>query len=72
MDGMADHALDAEPDQSSAGARDTFVIRVWTGDDVEAVRGHIMHVRSRRRAYFATRQRLQTFIEEHLKDAGSQ
>ncbi len=72
---MAGHAIDdssADRDRAGAGGRNTFVIRVWTGDDAEAVRGHIMHVRSRRRAYFATRQRLQTFIEELLQDAGSQ
>jgi hypothetical protein len=68
---MADYALDADSEKTGAAARDTFVIRVWSGDDSGAVRGHIVHVRSRQRAYFATRQRLQSFIEEHIQEPGS-
>lgn len=66
--------LDMEATQTGSGPRATFVVRVWTDDGSEtseSVRGHILHVRSRRRAYFATRQRLLTFIQEHLGDAGS-
>jgi hypothetical protein len=54
----------------NAGGRDTFVVRIWSSDGSDALRGHVQHVRSRKRAYFATRQRLFTFIQDHLKDTG--
>jgi hypothetical protein len=44
----------------------TFVIRIWSTDSSDALRGHIQHVRSRKRAYFATPQRLMTLIEDRL------
>jgi len=48
--------------------RDTFVVRIWTSNGSNAVRGHIEHVQSRKRTYFATSQRLLTFIREKLAE----
>jgi hypothetical protein len=58
-----------EPAALNAAGRDTFVIRIWSSDGSDALRGHIQHVRSRKRAYFATRQRLLSFIQDHLEHA---
>ena len=62
-----------EPDLESTApddsARDTFVVRIWSSDGSDLMRGHVQHVRSRQRAYFATRERLVTFIQDHLDDA---
>jgi hypothetical protein len=54
---------------SSAALRDTFVVRIWSSDGSDTMRGHVQHVRSRKRAYFATRQRLLSFIQDHLQKA---
>jgi hypothetical protein len=48
--------------------QDTFVIRMWATGLPGPVRGHVQHLRSRQSAYFANRQRLQAFIEEHLRN----
>jgi hypothetical protein len=58
-----DQPLSSGPDQ------DTFVVRVWATELPGVVRGHVQHVRSRRSVHFANRQRLQTFIEEQLRQA---
>ncbi len=55
----------ASNSSADAGARDTSVIRIWSTDGADAVRGHIQHVRTRKRAYFATPQRLLTFLQNH-------
>ena len=52
----------------SGGVRDTFVVRIWSTDGGDKLRGHIQHVRSHKRAYFATRERLMRFIQDHLHD----
>jgi hypothetical protein len=54
---------------SSAAGRDTFVVRIWSSDGPDDMRGHVQHVRSRKRAYFADRQRLLNFIQDHLEQA---
>ena len=64
-DGL-DHGQTDQPPTGVAD-QDTFVVRVWMTGLPGVVRGHVQHVRSRRSAYFANRQRLQTFIEEHLR-----
>jgi hypothetical protein len=56
---------------TDAGARDTFVIRIWTTDGADALRGHIQHVRTRKRAYFATPQRLLNFLQDHSETCRS-
>lgn len=53
------------PETPSAGTQ-TFVIRICPSDGTEALRGHIQHVRSRERAYFATRERLMSLIQDQL------
>jgi hypothetical protein len=58
--------LDGTP--LSGGVRDTFVVRIWSTDDATQLRGQVQHVRSHKRAYFATRERLKRFIEDHLHD----
>jgi hypothetical protein len=50
--------------------RNTFVVRIWSSDGSDVMQGHVQHVRSRKRAYFANRQRLLTFIQDHLQDSG--
>jgi hypothetical protein len=57
-----------DPTPLSGGARDTFVVRIWSSDGANVLRGHIQHVRSRKRANFATRERLIKFIQDHLQD----
>ncbi len=47
-------------------AADTFVVRIFSRDGSK--RGQIQHVRSRNHAYFATRQRLLTFIQDNLAE----
>ena len=58
--------LDATP--TNGEVRDTFVVRIWSSDGADLLRGHIQHVRTRKRAYFATRERLMRFIQDHLQD----
>jgi hypothetical protein len=53
----------------SGGLRDTFVVRIWSTDGADMLRGHVQHVRSRKRAYFATRERLVRFIQDHSQDS---
>ena len=60
---------ESESTALTSGGRDTFVVRIWSSDGTDSIRGHIQHVRSRKRAYFATRERLVTFIEAHLRQA---
>ena len=64
--------LDPESTRSSVGRRDTFVVRIWPSDASDVVRGQIQHVGTRRRVYFASRERLQGFIEERLRRAEDQ
>jgi hypothetical protein len=52
----------------SGGVRDTFVVRIWSNEGDDQLRGHIQHVSSRKRAYFATREHLMRFIQDHLHD----
>jgi hypothetical protein len=69
-DTFSESDLEATP--LSGGVRDTFVVRIWSndgGDGSDGLRGHIQHVSSRKRAYFATRERLMRFIQDHLRDA---
>ncbi len=49
-------------------ARETFVVRILSSDGSEVLRGHIQHVSSRKRAYFANRDRLLSFIQEYLSE----
>jgi hypothetical protein len=61
-----------EPTEGRVGGgtpRDTFVVRIWSSDGSDGMRGQVQHVRTRKRAYFATRQRLLTFIQEHLSES---
>jgi hypothetical protein len=58
---------DSEVTALDSGPHDTFVVRIWSSDGSALLRGHIQHVRSRKRAYFATPQRLLAFIREHLQ-----
>jgi hypothetical protein len=51
--------------------RNTFVVRIWSSDGGNLVRGRVQHVRSRKRAYFATRERLTQFIQTQLQDAAA-
>jgi hypothetical protein len=67
MTGEGFDGKDAEHAQTSVPDQDTFVVRVWMTELAGVVHGHVQHVRSRRSVYFANRQRLQTFIEEHLR-----
>ena len=69
---MAERFGDFETETAAlnAGGRDTFVVRIWSSDGSGAMRGHVQHVRSRKRTYFATRQRLFTFIKDHLQETG--
>jgi hypothetical protein len=69
---MAERFGDFETETTalSAGGRDTFVVRILSSDGSGAMRGHVQHVRSRKRVYFATRQRLFTFLQDHLQDPG--
>jgi hypothetical protein len=66
---MANMSGESESESTAlnSGGRDTFVVRIWSSDGSDSIRGHIQHVRSRKRAYFATRERLLTFIEAHLR-----
>jgi hypothetical protein len=59
---------ESDPDSRSTNseAHNTFVVRIWSSDGSELMRGHVQHIRSRRRAYFATRQRLLSFIQDYL------
>ncbi|MBV9602524.1 MAG: hypothetical protein JOZ87_37485 [Chloroflexi bacterium] len=51
------------------GGRETFVVRIWSSDGRGRLRGNVQHVRSRKRTYFATRERLMRFIRDHSRDA---
>jgi hypothetical protein len=51
-----------------ATPRDTFVVRIWSSDGGDLLRGHIQHVRTRKRAYFTSRERLTEFIQDHSRD----
>jgi hypothetical protein len=66
---MADVSSHSSQDAAppSGDSRDTFVVRIWTSDGGDVLRGHVQHVRTRRRAYFATRERLMRFIQDHLQ-----
>jgi len=66
-DSNSESDLDATP--RSGGVRGTFVVRIWSSDGVNLLRGNVQHVRSRKRAYFATRERLVGFIQDHLQDS---
>ncbi len=57
-----------EPTPTNGELRDTFVVRIWSSDGADLLRGHIQHVRTRKRAYFATRERLMRFIQDNLQD----
>jgi hypothetical protein len=65
---MAEEDSDTDATALNSRGRETFVVRIWTSDGSDAMRGHVQHVHSRKRAYFATRQRLMSFIQEHLQD----
>jgi hypothetical protein len=47
-----------------AAARETFVVRIVSSNGSESLRGHIEHVSSRKRVYFANRNRLLKLIQE--------
>ena len=66
---MPNRPSKSEPEAGAIGSsrRDTFVVRIWSSDDAD-LRGHVQHVRSRKRAWFATRERLMAFIQSHLED----
>ncbi len=66
LDTQVDNTGSAPP--AEPAARETFVVRILSSDGSDGVRGHIEHVSSRKRAYFATRKRLLTFIEEHFSE----
>jgi hypothetical protein len=55
------------PGELGSAGRDTFVVRIWSSDGGGGMRGHIHHVRSRKRAYFASRERLLSFIQAHSR-----
>jgi hypothetical protein len=57
-----------DPAPLTGGMRDTFVIRIWSSDGDNLLRGHVQHVRSHKRAYFATRERLMRFIQDRMQD----
>lgn len=67
---MVEEFEDSDGDGTARNARgrDTFVVRIWASDGSDAMRGHVQHVHSRKRAYFATPQRLMSFIQDHLQD----
>jgi hypothetical protein len=67
---MTDAVGESGPDLIARG-NDTFVVRIWSSDGTGALRGYIQHVRSRKRTYFATRQRLLTFIQDQLQKCQS-
>jgi hypothetical protein len=72
MTGDTIDGIDLAPTRPSVGRQDTFVVRIWSADTFGLMRGHIRHVGSRRRAYFASRQQLQGFIEERLRTTEEQ
>jgi hypothetical protein len=45
----------------------TFVVRIWSADETKLLRGHIQHTRTRKRTYFASRDRLLSFIRDHIR-----
>jgi len=65
---MASSDSDLDTRSLSGGVRDTFVVRIWATDGANQVHGHIQHVRSHKRACFATRERLMRFIQDQLHD----
>jgi hypothetical protein len=68
---MAETLDDREPEfldgPANVALGNTFVVRIWSSDGSDSLLGNVHHVRSRKRAYFATRQRLLTFIKDHLQ-----
>jgi hypothetical protein len=54
---------------TNPAGRDTFVVRIWSSDGSEGLLGQVQHIRSRKRASFATPQRLMSFIQDHLQRA---
>lgn len=58
----------SNPEAPGAGTQ-TFVIRIWSSDGADALRGHIQHVPSRKRACFSTRDHLVNLIQDQLVDA---
>jgi hypothetical protein len=58
----ADWDSRAEP----AATRDTFVVRIWAADDSNRLRGHVQHVRTRKRTYFVSPEHLLKFIQNNL------
>lgn len=59
---------DPDPVPGAERVRNTFVVRIWSSDGSNLLRGRVQHVRSRKRAYFATRERLRQFIQAHMQD----
>ena len=68
---MAEEFGESETEATALNSRgrETFVVRIWASDGSGAMRGQVQHVHSRKRAYFASRQRLLSFIQDHLQDA---
>lgn len=52
----------------AGGMGSTFVVRIYSSDGSDLMRGQVQHVRSRQQADFATRQRLLSFIQDHLQE----
>ncbi len=48
------------------GQYQTFVVRLWTDETDELVRGHIQHIASQHATYFQCEPKMLEFIHEHL------
>jgi hypothetical protein len=49
------------------GQYQTFVVRLWTDEAEDSLRGHVQHVGSRRGIYFRDVEKMLQFINEHLQ-----
>ena len=69
---MSDTFGHSEPEATgpTAAGRNTFVVRIWSSDGSDVLHGQVQHVRSRKRLFFASRERLLTFLQDHLRGPG--
>jgi len=53
------------------GNYNSFLVRIWNGEDENILRGYIQHVGSREIIYFANWDKMVSFIMSHLTNQSS-
>ena len=52
--------------ERTKGYYNTFVVKIWSDEAEEIIRGHIQHVSTQEEAYFLSLENMTDFIVSHL------